>query len=247
MRNYLPSILPICHAEPEAVEPEASTSTEAAEPAVTVTDNSAEMADLIKQNEALANTVTGYKTEIAQLQQAGKITVGERSDLDKRLEQQAAELRTQQELSKKEVEKLQRRHDKDLEAAQTESSVWKERYVEDFRQRALAEAAAVHKPYNPAQVVDFLLHRSEVIEDEPGIFSVKVTFPNPTAGEDPFVLSPTEAVKTMAEAEEHANLFVSPGSAGAFRKPGTGGDSQPSLEDIAKAGDFESYKKLKGA
>jgi len=241
MRNYLPSILPICHAEPEA-EPEAA----APVPEVVVTDNSAEMAELTKQNESLANTVSGYKTEIAQLQQAGKITVGERTDLDKRLEQQSAELRTQQELSKKEVEKLHRKHGKDLEVAQTESSVWKQRYVEDFRQRALAEAAAAHKPYNPAQVVDFLLHRSEVIEDEPGTFSVKVTFPNPTEGEDPFVLSPFEAVKTMAEAEEHANLFVSQGSAGAFRKPGTGGDSQPSLADVAKAGDFESYKKLKG-
>jgi hypothetical protein len=244
MRNYLPSILPICHAEPEAVEPEAA---EPAVPEVVAPDNSTEMANLVKQNESLSNTVAGYKTEIAQLQQTGKITVGERTDLDKRLEQQSAELRTQQELSKKEVEKIQRKHGKDLEAAQTESSVWKQRYVEDFRQRELAEAASVHKPYNPAQVVDFLLHRSEVIEDEPGTFSVKVTFPNPTAGEDPFVLSPIEAVKTMAEAEEHANLFVSPGSAGAFRKPGTGGDSQPSLADVAKSGDFESYKKLKGA
>jgi hypothetical protein len=237
--QFIPTVSAICH---DDTTPDSASSPDKALPV----DAESANIKLIEQNKSLAAKVSGYEAEVGQMQQAGKITAADRAELEERMSKSQAELRTAQELGKKQLEKVSGKHQEEIAATKAEANQWRDRYINDFQRRTLLEAATEHKPFNSDQVLDILLPRSEVIEDEPGTgrFSVKVTFPNTDPEGEPFVLSPADAVKNMAESDRHANLFVSPGSAGTFRKPGSGGEG-PSLVDAAKDGDIETYKKLR--
>ena len=235
---FAPYVNPICHDDPPPADPPSDPP-----PADPPSD---ELVKVQKVNAEMASQLKGYQAEISQLQQSGKITAGERSELEERLHAQVNELKTKDELSAKGLEKMERKHSKALEESAEKAAGWRNRYIADFRQRSLMEAAAGAEPYNPSQIVELLAAKAQVIETDPDTFSVQVTFPNPDKEGDPLVFSPADAVKHMADSDDHANLFVSKGAAGAFRRPASGsGGEGPSLAEVAKSGDLEAFKKLK--
>lgn len=169
------------------------------------------------------------------------MTAQERQELEERLSQIKDELLTKEELSKKQQERLAKKHKEDVESLTSQRDSWQKRYTESTIKRALTDAAAASNAFSPRQIVAILggdTRLVEVLDDDgrpTGEYEPKVRFADRDDKGKPVVLelSPSEAVGRMKETDEYLNLFRGEGSGGAGMRSQPGG-RKPDVRNLAR-------------
>lgn len=150
------------------------------------------------------------------LRENAQLTQSEKDSLEARIEQLQNESLTNQELAKKDKEKILKENEKREKALTTERDSWRDRYAREKIQRDLTDAAITYKAMNPIQIVNQLRPNTKLVEElkdgrPTGEWVAKVTFQDKDEKGEPLTLelTVTEAVKRMSEMSEHWNLFDS--------------------------------------
>lgn len=188
--------------------------------------------------------------ELENLKTKATMTSDERKELETRLESLSNELLTKEELSKKEKEKLAKKHQQDVEALSAERDTWKNRYTNSTIERSITDAAISNNAFSPEQIIAVLLpntHLTEVLDEEgkpTGNLTPKVKFNDEDKDGKPVTLELAvgEAVKRMTEIDRFQNLFKASGAGGLG---GTNTSSGKRLDIVAVARDAKTYRKAR--
>ena len=188
--------------------------------------------------------------ELEALKKKSNLSVQERLDLEKQIEDTRKLLETKEATAEEALKKAQKVHAKEVETLSGERDKWKTLYTESTISNSLTQAAVEHKAGNPKQVIALLKPATTLIEEldakgkPTGQLVPMVTWQDKDDKGKPvtLTLSPTDVVKRMSEMDEHLNLFNVDGEGGAGRfRRGAAGDLD--VKEIAK--DPASYRKAR--
>lgn len=189
--------------------------------------------------------------EVEALQKRANLTQKELTDLEARKEQLQKELLTKEELAAQQQQKMRQEYEQRIKETADERDAWAARFTESTITREILGAASEHGAYSPKQLVPLLRPLANLVEgtDEEGHpngkFEVRVAFPTIGKDKKPVTLdlSPSEAIKRMAETEEYFNLFKVEGTGGLGlrTRPGTPGTTD--WGELAK--DPEKYREAR--
>lgn len=182
-----------------------------------------------------------------------------------RLAQQITDLQstytTEKEMTDKERAKSDKKRQEELDKHKKETDTWKNRFTNTKIRRDIVDAASIagQKADNPEHIVAYLSGNARLVEelDEEGKptdnFVTKIKVRGKDKEGKPITLDmiATDAVKYMAEQDEHAKLFesgVSGGLGGNPNRPGKGGGmSDPNSPPTDQAAYREWRKQNPGA
>lgn len=176
------------------------------------------------------------------------LTEQQKEELQTRIDQIQAETLTQQELSKKERDKLTKEWEKREKTLSSEKDYWKNLYTVEKIQREITDAAIEHKAISPIQITDQVTPKSKLVEvfkdgKPTGIWETRVTLRDKNENGEVIMLElpVTEAVKRMKDMPEHWNLFDSGlnGGLGSFNNNNTSG----TLRGTRPPQDHSKYQK----
>lgn len=164
--------------------------------------------------------VTTLQQEVAKFQGTAK----EKEALQTKLQQMEQQFLTKEQLQAQENDKAKKAYEEKLSTTETERDRWKNTFVNNLAETAIAQAAAANQAYNPLQLSLLLKNQVEVQQktDAEGkaTMEFEVLLPVQSTDKDGKVvimkLPVTEGVKKMREKQEFANLFLIDGT------PGTG-------------------------
>jgi hypothetical protein len=181
--------------------------------------------------------------ELRALKTKASLSDEERQDLEKRIADTTRDLQTKAETATQEREKLIKTHKKEVEGLSFEKDAWKKRFTESTIKTSIISAAAASNPkaVNPDQIYVILQPHTRLTEEldgdgkPTGNYVPKVSFKDKDSKGKAVVLdlNPDEAIKRMAEIEEHFNLFVSDGQSG-FGKYRDKKGKDLGIKDLAK-------------
>lgn len=198
------------------------------------------VADKIKETEkALKTKLTNTVNELQALQQKQSLTAEDRAELETRLNTLQSELMTKEELAKQQAEKLKKEKEEEVKKTSSERDHWKNRYVDTSIQRSLTDAAAKHDAYNPSQIVSILRGNTKLVEvigedgKPTGEFVAKATVRVISDGKPKDLeMDVDQAVKTLKEQDDYANLFKGKGTGGTGG--GNSGAGKTDIHTLAK-------------
>jgi hypothetical protein len=212
--------------------------------------NSMLAADKKKHQETLQNTLN----ELNALKGKASLTASERAELEQKIEQTQAELKTKEELAAEAQEKLRKNHKKEVDGLTGERDSWKGRFTKSVISRSIMEAATKsgQKAINPRQVMALIEPLTMLVEDldekgkPTGEYVPKVTWKDADKDGKPMtlVLTPDEVVKRMSEMEDYYNLFEDAGTGG-FNKSRRMSSTETDVSKLAK--DPKSYREARKA
>ena len=209
---------------------------------------------LAKEKKKDAAKMEGMETKLQSLSESQNLSADEKADLETQLESLKDEKLTTEQKLVKDHEKTVKKHGEDLTAANTETEVWKNRFVDSQISTSIVSAAASESAYNPAQIQAMVSPNTSLLEgtDEEGkpngIFTPSVTMELPTPDEEGKFSMQTvpvvEALKGMKEmTDQYGNLFNSGKKSGAG---GTHEGGQQSALDLKDAGNYRQQRKNLG-
>ena len=160
--------------------------------------------------------------ELEALKNKSKLTEEERKNLETRIEQLRSESLTKEQQTAREVERRQKDYEAKVSALTTERDTWQQRFATVTIENSLSSAASTANAFNSSQVVAILKPSTKLVEQleegEPtgNLIPVVELADVDAKTKKPVILqlSPTEAVKRLAEKEEFSNLFKSDGVGG---------------------------------
>lgn len=169
---------------------------------------------LTKNNTKLITELKNYKDNL-------NMSDDHKQQLQETIERLENERLSQQELNKREQQKIAKEFEKQITTQKSETQLWREMYTKEKIERELLDAANAHKAYSATQIKNILKPQTRLVEDikdgKPiGTWSPKVSFPDKNENGDSIILelSPDAAVKRMSEMPEHWNLFNSGANSG---------------------------------
>jgi len=195
-----------------------------------------------KNRDELSKQLQSWKDNLA-------LTEQQKEELQSRIDQIQAETLTQQELSKKEKEKLSKEWEKREKTLNSERDYWKNLYTAEKIQREITDAAITHEAISPIQITEQMTPKAKLVEvirdgKPTGIWETRVTLRDKNENGEVIMLElpVTEAVKRMKESQENWNLFNSGanGGLGAFNNTTSG-----TLKGTRPPKDHAQYKKWK--
>ena len=192
-------------------------------------------------------------TQLQEHKKNTKLSVEEKSELEKQIEDLQKQYMTVDERNRQTTEKASKKHKQELEDAITERDSWKTRYTQSTIEASITRAAADNKAIEADQILAIVRPATKLAEtlDEQGkpmgVFEPRVDFQDTDKDGKPINLdlSVSDAVKRMTEMPRHGNLFQGNKSSGLG---GSGGTGSKSLEiDIVKIAreDPALYRKLR--
>jgi hypothetical protein len=212
--------------------------------------NSMLAADKKKHQESLQSTLN----ELNALKSKATLTTAERAELEQKIEQTQAELKTKEELAAEAQDKLRKNHKKEIDNLTVDRDNWKTKYTKSVISRSIMGAAtkAGQKAINPRQVmaiVEPLTGLSDELDEKgkpTGELIPKVTWKDVDKDGKPItlVLTPDEVVKRMSEMEDYYNLFEDAGTGG-FNKYRRTSTTETDINKLAK--DPKAYREARKA
>lgn len=167
-----------------------------------------------KYRKELERTEATYKELLANSE---SLTEKERQTLQENLETIQGQLRSKEQQAAQEKKELETAYQKKLVAAEKRAQEAETRWRDSKIVRSLQDAAIENDAHNVDHIVTWLRPKTKLVEslDEKtgkpnGLFKVVVEFPDKdaTTGEEVMTTkTPSEAVKRMAEIDDHKNLF----------------------------------------
>jgi hypothetical protein len=151
-------------------------------------------------------------------------TKAEKEALQQKISEMEKQFLTKEQLAAQEQEKAKREYETQLSTAAAERDQWKNIFVDNLAETAIAKAAAENKAYNPTQLSLLLKNQVKVKQktDSDGKPTMEFDVILPVSSTDKdgkpvtLELSVAEGVKKMREQKDFANLFLVEGT------PGTG-------------------------
>jgi hypothetical protein len=196
------------------------------------------------------------KTVLAELEAMKKksnLTQKEKEEYENKLAEYRKSVMTKEELAKEEANKLINGYEERIVTSDKEIEKWKSLYHKTTIIRAINDAAAVNKAFNPEQIVAMLQPATQLIEatDEEGKptgeLVPEVDFMTTDQEKKPITLklSIEKAVEKMKDDERFQNLFLvdGTGGVGGMNMPGKGGAGDADIVALAK--DPEKYMKAR--
>lgn len=189
--------------------------------------------------------------ELEALRKKSNLTKQEKEDYEKKLIELRKSLMTKEELAKEEASKMIKDYEKKISESETESIKWKNLYNESTIKRSITDAAALHKAFNPEQIVAMLRPITQLVEatDEEGkslgYLVPTVDYMTYDATKKPITLklAVEKAVEKMKEDERFQNLFIEDGTGGAgLMNKGRGGSG---IDIVELAKDPVAYAKAR--
>lgn len=181
--------------------------------------------------------------------EGGRLTAEEKAAAESRIEQLTAEYSTKEELTKSEIDKLQKKYDSDTKHHKDKATYWERLFDDSIITTELTQAAVEFKAFSPEQIVTILRDKCRKVEtvgedNKPtGKFTTKVKFTGMREGKPVELdLSPSEVLKMMSEMPaKYGNLFQSGAVSGLGGANGNSvsGGRLPSLENLS----MEDYAK----
>lgn len=174
--------------------------------------------DRRKHQEKIKSTVK----ELENLKASKNLTEKEKSDLQKRIEDLQGEVLTKEQLAAKEKERLKSSFAKQLEEANAERDLWKNRFTHSTINQQLTSAAVKNEAYDEDQIIALLKPTTSLVEEmgedqnPTGNLVPKVKFEDldEQGKKVTLNLTPEEAVKRMKDMSKFANLFKSTAAGG---------------------------------
>ena len=205
---------------------------------------------LAAERRKTTKTNTQLAEELNALKAKANLTKDERDDLETRLDALQREHMTKEELAAQNTKKAEVERKKQIEDLQSESSLWKTKYVDQTVRREITDAAVATDAYLPAQIVSILRHTADLVPvigadgKATDKFVTKVKLNSVSEDGDPIVLelTATEALKHMSEQPEYANLFKAKGSGG-FGGTNVGNSTPSDIKKLAQ--DTKAYRAAK--
>lgn len=200
----------VCFEDDEATKAAAADAAKKAAEAAAAAKFTQEDVNKIVAEEKRKAKVALEKTEanIQKQLESAKLTEEQRAKAQADLEEVQGLLRTKEEQAKIERQKLESEHSNKLKSEKERADRYEKMYKEEKINRALEDAADKGDAFRPTQVVKELLSNTVLTAEGRVIVNfpdVEVETGNPMVK----VLTPSEAVKRMAEMPEHENLFKS--------------------------------------
>jgi hypothetical protein len=186
-----------------------------------------------KLTEDFSKRELALKEEITALGSRASLTEKERKDLNDRVELLGNEQKTRAEQHRIELDKLTKKHTKELEDTIKDRDAWQSRYSSSLIKSELISAATKYKAYRPEQIFNLLVSNTNLVQelDEKNqptgnlVPKVKITLSG-DKGPQTLELSPDEAIKTLSENEDYLNLFID------GTKGGRGGSNKGQQADM---------------
>ncbi|MEE9548669.1 MAG: hypothetical protein V3V68_04875 [Nitrosomonadaceae bacterium] len=192
-------------------------------------------------------------TQLQEHKKNTQLSVEEKADLEKQIEDLQKQYMTVEERSRQTAEKASKKHKQELEDTVNERNSWKTRYTQSTIQASIAQAAVANKAIAVDQIGAMLRPATKLAEklDEhgkpTGIFEPRVDFQDMDKDEKPVMLDLTvdEAVKRMSELPQFGNLFLGNKTGGLGGSGGT--NSKTGKIDLVKIAreDPARYRKLR--
>lgn len=180
------------------------------------------------------------------------LTEQERADLETQIQSMKDALLTNEELAKKEQERLKRTAEAELKKVTEERDRWRNQYTDEAINRAIIDAAMdpSHKAVSPEQLIYMLKPTTSLVEERTtdgtatGKHIPRVKFTDLNDKGEPVTLDLTvaEAVKRMSEMDKYGNLFVDR-KAGGIGGTNTGTPGRKDLAAIAR--DPVKYREMR--
>lgn len=190
--------------------------------------------------------------ELNAIKARSNLTADEKAELERRIEETQATLRTKEELSKQATDKLIKKHESELSQVTKDRDSWKSRFTTTQIKQNITTAASLNNPkaVNPAQILAILEPATRLVEatddsgKPTGDFISQVTFRDKDKDGKPLELklSPEDAVKRMSEMDEYLNLFDVDGKGG-FGKNRAAAGKEIDVKTLAK--DPEAYREAR--
>lgn len=179
----------------------------------------------------------------SQLEQS-KLSETERAELNTRLEEMQASLRSKEEQAKIDQRKLEDKHKNELTQLMSRAESAERQYREFRIERELKDAALEGEAFNANQVVTLLRSQTKIATD--GSVQVEFQIPNETTGAlEAQLKTPAEAVKFLKDAPEaYGNLFKSNVVSGIGGNSATGGLTPGKEVDVSTL-TIEQYAELR--
>ncbi len=208
---------------------------------------------LAKEKRKTQDTQKQLATQLQEHKKNAQLSVEERDDLTKQIEDLQGKYMTVEELSRQTTDKASKKHKKELDDTTAERDSWQQRYTKSTIEAEIARAAAANKAISADQILAILrpaTKLSEKLDDTgkpTGNLEPRVSFQDLDKEEKPILLDLTvdEAVKRMTELQQHGNLFQGNKTGGLG---GSGGaNSKTGKIDIVKIAreDPAQYRKLR--
>ena len=175
-------------------------------------------------------------TQIQELQNNKNLTETEKAELQQQIDDFKSSIMTKEELASKKEKELADKHTKDIEKANKDITIWKDRYTNSTIERSLLDAAVENKAIRPQQLVDLLRNKTRLVEHD-GNFIPQVKFigkdkDNKDIEMDLPVKEAMTQIKSMVD--NYGNLFISDANGGIGQNQNSGGSkSQDDLFDTA--------------
>lgn len=188
-----------------------------------------------------------HAKRLEELQKNVKLSDEERQTLANQVEELRNSSMTKEELAKKQFENFQKESTTKIKTLEESANTWQNRFSTSTQRVALTSASVKHEAFNPDQIIAILSPNSRTVEitDDAGKgtgeFTTKVKVTIKSGGESKTLdLDPDEAVKTLKEMPEFANLFKGTQVAGLGGASGSGLDkSKPDIKNMS----VEEYRK----
>lgn len=204
-------------------------------------------------NKILAEDKRKHQERYAQLEgehrellQNQSLTEEERKKLNGRIADLQAAQRTKEQQIEFDRKKSEEEYSTSLKTANDRGDHWESLYKQETVARAILDAAALGDAWNPSQVVDFLMPKTE-LKDVDGKLTPMVDFPDKdekTGAPVQTLCSPADAVKRMRQLSAvHGNLFKSNIVSGVGAGQGDAGTGDADYQSM----DAETYRKNRAA
>ena len=103
--------------------------------------------------------------ELEALKTKASLTETERKDLESRIDTMKSELLTKEQLAKKEKDRLEKLHKKDVETLTSERDTWKTKYTTSTIKRAITDEAVTAKAFVPEQIIAMLYPDTRLLKN----------------------------------------------------------------------------------
>jgi hypothetical protein len=173
------------------------------------------------------------------------------AEYEAKLEELQNSLLTNEQLAKREKDKMDKRHEKELGELKENYDKLNKKYTSETIIRAITDASVTNKAFSPEQIVAILgpnTRLAEVLDDsgeKTGLVTPKIKFDDADKDGKPVTLdlTPDEAIKRMKEIDKFANLFQGEGVSGLGGSTRSGGTKQSAAEVARNPAEYIKARK----
>lgn len=184
-------------------------------------------------NKILSKEKKGFQTQLETLNGNLKLTDEQKKTLEAQIQELQSSTMTEKEKLTLDLENTKKSYDEKLKTVTQDAETWRGRFTSSSINVDLTKASVEHEAINPEQILAILGPRARHVEklDQTGKgtgeFETKVKVKTKRS-DGTFVeldLSPSEAVKSLKETKEYANLYKGTQNSGLGSQSGSGSEA----------------------